>query len=125
MDRTRLNIISLVALCFKQLFTRLATWLKLNVWFILLCLPIVTIPAAKAALYHTVKEELRDPSEIRIKARQEFRKSFFALFGRSIVLVLINIIALLLIIAALIFWMGIEPRILRYVTILVLYFAIM
>lgn len=125
MKKTRLNILSLLILCLKQLFTRLAIWVKLNFWFILLCLLIVTIPAAKAALYHTVKEELRDPFEVRIKAREEFRKAFFQLFGRSLVLSIINIVVLLLIIAAFIFWMGIEPRILRYVSIIIIYFAVM
>lgn len=125
MNKTRLTILFLLILCFKQLFTRLAIWLKLNIWFILLCLLIVTIPAAKAALYHTVKEELRDPFEVHINAREEFRKAFFQLFGRSLVLSIINIIVLLLIIAAFIFWIGIEPRILRYLSIIILYFAVM
>jgi hypothetical protein len=99
--------------------------LKLNFWFILLCIPILTIPAAKAALYHTVKEELRDPLETYIKPREEFRKAFFSLFGRSFFLSLINLFVLATIVFAFIFWMGIEPRILKYVTILVIYFFVM
>ena len=125
MRKNQLGIFALLSLCFKQLFFRLALWLKLNLWFILLCIPILTIPAAKAALYHTVKEELRDPFETRLKPREEFRKAFFALFGRSFFLSLINLFVLALIVSAFIFWMGIEPRMLKYVTILVIYFAVM
>jgi len=125
MEKNRLGIFGLVGLCFRQLFNRLAVWLRLNLWFILLIVPILTIPAAKAALYHTVKEELRDPFEIRIKSREEFRKVFFALFGRSFILSLINFIVLAFIVAAFYFWMGIEPRILKYISILVMYFAVM
>jgi uncharacterized membrane protein YesL len=125
MQKNRLGIFALISLCFKQLFNRLAVWLKLNLWFILLCIPILTIPAAKAALYHTVKEELRDPFETHLNPREEFRKAFFALLGRSFMLSLVNLLVLAIIIAAFIFWMGIEPRILKVVTILVIYFAVM
>ena len=76
MEKNRLPFFSLVSLCSRQLFNRLAVWLKLNLWFVLLIVPILTIPAAKAALFHTVKEELRDPFENRIKPREEFRKAF-------------------------------------------------
>jgi hypothetical protein len=125
MEKNRLPFFSLVSLCSRQLFNRLAVWLKLNLWFVLLIVPILTIPAAKAALFHTVKEELRDPFENRIKPREEFRKAFFALFGRSFLLSVINFIVLVFIIAAFYFWIGIEPVILRYLTILVIYFAVM
>lgn len=125
MQKNRLDIFALVSLSLKQLFLRLAVWLKLNLWFVLLCIPILTIPAAKAALYHAVKEELRDPFETYIKPREEFRKAFFGLFGRSFLLYLINLFVLVLIVAAFIFWMGIEPRILKYVTIIVIYFFVM
>lgn len=125
MRDSRIFFIDLLILSIKQAFNRIAFWIRPNLWYILLCIPIITIPAAQAALYHTVKEGLLDPSEIRIKPRQEFREAFFKLFGRSFVLSIINIFALGLIIWTFSFWMGFNVRILNYVSIFVIYFGVM
>lgn len=125
MKTSRLDFIDLLILSLKQSIGRLPFWVRPNLWYILLSLPIVTIPAASAALHHTVSEGLLDPSERRTKPRQEFRKAFFSLFGRSLVLSLINICALALIIWTFSFWMGFDNRILNYVSILVIYFGFM
>jgi hypothetical protein len=125
MKASRVDFIDLLVLSLKQSFSRLPFWIRPNLWFLLLSLPILTIPAASAALHHTVSEGLQDPSERRVKAREAFRKAFFSLFGRSLVLSIINFLALALIIFTFNFWMGFDNRFLNYVSILVIYFGVM
>lgn len=122
MQTTRPDAWDIITLSVKQSFQRMAFWILPNLWAVLLSIPIVTWPAAKAALYKMVVDGLRDPSGIRIKPRQVFRQAFFQHLSRSILLSLINLFVLITILISVYFWIGQEQKFLNYVAIIALYF---
>jgi len=115
----------IITLSVKQVFQRMAFWILPNLWAVLLSIPIVTWPGAKAALYKTVADGLRDPSGIRIKPRQVFRQAFFQHLSKSILLSLINLFVLVTILISIYFWIGQGQRLINYVAIIALFFFMM
>jgi uncharacterized membrane protein YesL len=115
----------IITLSVKQVFQRMAFWILPNLWAVLLSIPIVTWPGAKAALYKTVADGLRDPSGIRIKPRQVFRQAFFQHLSKSILLSSINLFVLMIILISIYFWIGQGQRLLNYVAIIALFFFMM
>jgi len=115
----------IITLSVKQIFQRMAFWIPPNLWAVLLSIPIVTWPAAKAALYKTVVDGLRDPSGIRIMPRQVFRQAFFQYLSKSILLSFFNLLVLVTILISIYFWIGQGQRLLNYVAIIALIFFMM
>ncbi|MCJ7531518.1 MAG: hypothetical protein MUO64_10880 [Anaerolineales bacterium] len=125
MPTSRPEVWDIITLSVKQSFQRMAFWILPNLWAVLLSIPIVTWPAAKAALYKTVVDGLRDPSGIRIKPRQVFRQAFFQHLSKSILLTFFNLLVLVTILITIYFWIGQGQRLLNYVAIIALYFFMM
>jgi len=120
MPTSRPEVWDIITLSVKQIFQRMAFWILPNLWAVLLSIPIVTWPAAKAALYKTVMDGLRDPSGIRIKPRQVFRQAFFQHLSKSILLSFFNLLVLVTILTSIYFWIGQGQRLLNYVAIMAL-----
>ncbi len=112
-------------LCARQLFQRIYFWIRPNFWSALLSIPLVTAPAAQAALYYTICAGLRDPGESQVEVRKTFKAGFFRFFGRSLALSLLNLAVLAVILFAIYFWLGFQGSPLQWVTIIALYFLVM
>jgi uncharacterized membrane protein YesL len=114
-----------VVLSFKLLFKRIHFWIRPNLAFVILSIPIITGPGAKAALFHSISEGLKDPAGSRISIRSELKKGFHNYFWRSFLLSLIKFASLAVILAAIYFWVT-RPEIgLRYISILAFYGLVM
>jgi uncharacterized membrane protein YesL len=109
----------------KQLFKRLPFWIRTNFWFILVSLPILTLPGANAALHDTIAAGLRDPGESRTEIFKTFKTSFFRNFWRSLIMGLINIGLLIMIIVSVYFWVSQESLVLNLISIIALFFFVM
>ncbi len=124
-DKPEFNAWNVVVLSFKLLFQRIQFWIRPNFLSVLLSLPIVTGPGAKAALYQTVAAGLRDPAGSHVQVRQEMKSGFSAHFWRALGVVVIKLVALLFIAAAIYFWVAQDQLILRFVSILAFYGLLM
>jgi uncharacterized membrane protein YesL len=110
-----------VVLSFKLLFKRIQFWIRPNILMVLLSLPIITEPGAKAGLYNTVMAGLRDPAGSYVSAREMMKKGFRQHFWRSLATSLINIVVYAFIIVAIVFWITRDGLHLRFVSILAIY----
>jgi len=106
-----------LTLSMGQAVGRMAFWLKVNVWHVLASVAVVTLPPASAALYHVVREGLRDPFETHVNARKEFVRGLRLHFARSYSLAFLNMTALAAIVFATAFWFGREPP-MQYVAVI-------
>ena len=109
----------------KQLFKRLPFWVRTNFWFVLLSIPIITSPGAKAALYVTINAGLRDPGESRVKIEKVFKQAFFQYFKQGLVVSLINFALLVLILFSLYFWVSQDQLALNLVSVIAIYFLVL
>lgn len=125
MKRRKFDLVDLVLLCVRQLFQRIYFWIRPNFWSALLTIPLITAPAAQAALYYTICAGLRDPGESQVNLRSTFKTGFFLFFGRSLALSLLNLAALALILFSIYFWLGFQGSFLQWVTVIALYFLVM
>ncbi len=119
------RIFDVLWLSCKQLFKRLPFWIRPNFWYVLLSLPIITSPAAYAALNATVAAGLRDPGESQVVVRKTFKEAFFKHLGKSLALGLSNLFLLAVIGFAIYFWVGQAERALNFVSIIAFYFLAM
>ena len=110
-----------VVLSFKLLFQRIQFWIRPNFLSVLISLPVVTAPGAKAALYHTVAAGLRDPAGSRIQIREEMKTGFARHVWRALGLGLIRLAALVFILAAIYFWVSQDRLAVRLVSVLAFY----
>ena len=119
------RIFDVIWLSCKQLFKRLPFWIRPNFWYVLLSLPLVTMPGAYAALNATVAAGLRDPGESQVKVRKVFKDAFFKHLGKSFALGITNLLLFVLIAFSVYFWVSRSERALNYVSIIVFYFLAM
>jgi hypothetical protein len=104
-----LDPMSVITLSFRQTLKRVLLWGRLGVWRIAFSLPIVTIPAAKAAFYQAVAEALRDPFDQNINPREAFVRGFFDHAARATAVAVLNLFAFVVIAFAILFWSAQEP----------------
>jgi len=109
----------------KLFFLYILTWFKINLWYLLFSLPIVTIPAAKASLYHSIALGLKLPQPEEIKPRSEMLKWFRQYFWLATIISIIKWLSLALILFSLFFWLSQEAWWLRAVSIVVFYVLFM
>jgi uncharacterized membrane protein YesL len=127
MDRSRpgnpnpTDASAILFLSLKHVFQRMAYWIPPNFWSIMLSLGVITWPAAKAALYQAVREGLLDPAEIRTNPRLIVRQAFFEQFGRSFVLVFVNLVILVFSFVSLVFWLTRDEFLLNMLSMLPLF----
>lgn len=110
-----------VVLSFKLLFQQIQFWIRPNIWMVLLSIPVLTAPAAKAALYQTTATALRDPALIHTRPWQEIRKGFLGNIWRALGLTLIKWGVAAVILVSLWFWTTQETWLLRSVSIISFY----
>lgn len=103
-------------LAFKQSIRRIAFWIRVCAWWLMLSLLIVTIPPALAGMYHAVRAGLRDPFELTVNPGKEFLRGVGLHLKRSYVLAFANLALLVVIIIAILFWFTREDQVLRWVT---------
>lgn len=94
----------LITLSARQTLRRVLFWARLAVWRFFFSLPLITMPAAKAAFYHAVAAGLRDPFEQQARPRALFVQGFFDHFVRSTLVSLTNLLALAVILFGILFW---------------------
>jgi len=114
----------ILILAFKQSISRIALWTRVNVWFVLLSLLLVTIPPAMAGLHYAVRAGLRDPFDLSTQPRQEFRIGVGRYFKRSYALTIINLALLGIISGAILFWFTRQAQTLRMVTAIAISFLL-
>ena len=117
--------LDIIWLSCRQLFHRMSFWIRPNFWFVLLSIPLVTLPAGSAALYAAVAAGLRDPEESRTELAGLFKGAFFKQFRRSLVLGITNLLTFALILFSIYFWVSRPERTLNYVSIISFYFLAM
>ena len=110
-----------VVLSFTLLFQQIQFWIRPNIWMVLLSLPIITAPGAKAALYQTISAGLRDPALIRTIPRQEVKAGFFKHLWRALALALLKWLVLAIILSSIWFWVSQESWLLRSISVISLY----
>jgi uncharacterized membrane protein YesL len=113
-----------LVLSFQQSFRRVAFWIRLCVWFLMLSLLVVTIPPASAGLYHAVRAALLDPLELTVSPRREFLRGVGLHFKRSYILAALNLVFLSIIISAILFWFTRQDQVQRSVTIIAISFLL-
>ena len=114
-----------VVLSFKLFYQQLQYWIGPNILMVLLSLPVITAPAAAAALHQTIAAGLRDPARIRTNTVQEMKKGFFTHFWRALALALMNGLVFLIMLTSLWFWISRDTWLLRSVSIFSLYGLVM
>lgn len=114
-----------VVLSFKLLFQRIQFWIRPNFLSVLISLPVVTGPGAKAALYHTAAAGLRDPAGSRVQIREAMKTGFARHVWRALGLALIRLAALIFILAAIYFWVSQDQLAVRLVSVLAFYGLVM
>lgn len=110
-----------VVLSFKLMFQQIQFWIRPNIWMVLLSIPVITAPAAKAALYQTVAAGLRDPALIHTNPRQEVKAGFFKHILRALGLAILKWLVLSVILGATWFWVTQQTWLLRSISIITLY----
>lgn len=110
-----------VVLSFKLLFQQVQFWIRPNLWLVLLSLPVITAPAAKAGMYQTVAAGLRDPALAQTKPRQEMKEGFFKHMWRAFGLALIKWLLLAIIVVSIFFWIQQDTWLLRSISIISIY----
>lgn len=110
-----------VVLSFKLLFQQLQFWIRPNIWMVLLSIPILTAPGAKAALYSTVAAGLRDPALTHTNPREEVKNGFFKHFWRAIGLEFIKWLAGVVILISIWFWVNQKTWLLRSFSVISIY----
>lgn len=108
-------------LSFRIAFKRLHFWIRPNIWYLLLSIPIITSPGAKAALMYTVSQGLRDPGESRVDPRPEMKVGFARFFKYSLGLSLIKLAGFVVIGISIYFWVSQEQLYFRIISILAFY----
>lgn len=108
-------------LSFKIAFKRLNFWIRPNIWYLLLSIPLVTAPGAKAAMMSTVGQGLRDPGESRVDPRSEMKAGFSRFFRYSLGLSLIKFAGFAVIGFSIYFWVFQEQLYFRVISILAFY----
>lgn len=100
---------NVVYLSFRLCFERLGFLMLLNLWTVLLCIPVVTAPAAVAALTVAVREGLLAEHKGAAAARGWFRAAFFRYLGPALALAVVNLVTGSLVLLACGFWFTQEP----------------
>jgi uncharacterized membrane protein YesL len=109
-------------LSLRQTLQRLPIWIRINIWGLVLSLPLVTWPAAQAGLYHAVRESLLDPYDQKPNVRESFLRGFKEYFVHSLLIVFLNALVLGLGFITVIFWTTREEPALRLFAIVAISF---
>ncbi|MCC6904591.1 MAG: hypothetical protein IT326_02030 [Anaerolineae bacterium] len=120
-----LDPIGVLTLSLRQLISRIWYLMRVNFWGLVLTLPLVTWPAARAGVIYGVREGLLDPFEEKERPLKAVTTGFLRYFWRSMALGYLNLVALLVIAASILFWVQLENRALNYVAIIGVYALVM
>ena len=120
-NRAEIESWDVVVLSFRLFFQQIQFWILSNLWMLLLSIPIVTGPAAKAGLYQAVVAGLRDPALIHTKPLDEIKRGFRKYFWRAMVLSLLKWFILLVILTSIWFWTTRDTWLLRSISIIGFY----
>lgn len=100
-----LGLWGVLTLSTRRIVERLAVWVRVGVWWLVFSLPLITLPAATAALTYTVWVALRDPFDERTNIRQTFRIGFYRYGMKAFWIALLNGVALTVIGFGISFWL--------------------
>jgi len=120
-SRARISAWDVVVLSFKLFFQQIQFWIRPNIWMVLLSIPVITAPGAKAALYRTVAAGLRDPVLTHTDPRQEIKAGFLGNIWRALGLELIKWLVAAVIGISAWFWVTQDSWLLRSVAVINLY----
>lgn len=121
LDQSQASAFDVVWLTFKVFLPRIQFWILLNLWNVIFSLGLVTAPAAKAALYHTVALGLRDPGDSEVNVFAEMKVGFKCFFWKALLISVIRWFVLIVIAFSIYFWVGREAWTLRVVSIISFY----
>ena len=110
-----------IILTLKLMFSRLEFWIQINFWTLLFSLPLITAPAATAAMYHTIAAGLRDPAGARVKIIHEMMAGVKKYFGKALLLALIRWAVFAIIAISIYFWITRDSWSLRLISIFSIY----
>lgn len=119
--REEISSWDVVVLSFSLLFQQIQFWIRPNMWMVLLSIPLVTLPGAKAGLYHAVAAGLRDPALSHVVPREEMKNGFFRFLWRALALELLKGFVLVVILTSLWFWIIQDTWVLRSISIISIY----
>jgi uncharacterized membrane protein YesL len=111
-------------LSLRQLYRQLPVWIQINLLGLVFSLPIVTFPAAQAALYYAVREGLLDRLDGRNSPRAVFFRGLRRYFIRSTLTLAIDLIGGAIILYSFFFWASSDIPVLNYVAAISIYFGI-
>ncbi len=111
-------------LSLRQIYRRMAFWVRVNIWALVFSLPLLTWPAAQAGLYHAIREGLRDPFEVQVSARQAFLQGFARHGKMGTALAVINVLTLVIIVFAIFYWITRDQPGLKFITVVAISFWI-
>ncbi|MGD8458221.1 MAG: hypothetical protein PVF83_17735 [Anaerolineales bacterium] len=110
-----------IVLSFSLLFQNIQFWIRPNIWMVLISIPLVTLPGAKAGLYQAVSVGLCDPALTYADPRQEMKKGFFKFVWRALGLELLKWFVLAVILTSIWFWIAQDTWVLRSISVISIY----
>jgi uncharacterized membrane protein YesL len=114
-----------VLLSFSLLYQRIQFWIRPNLLSVLLSLPVLSGPAAKAALYETIAAGLRDPEGTQVRVVRAMKAAFRDSFFRALALSLLRWAGFVLILFSIVFWVQQDSWALRVLSIIGLHALVM
>ncbi len=108
----------------QQLFRDLPVWIQINLWGLLLSVPLLSIPAARAAIYFAVEQQITDRIDGAFTPRQAFFAGFRRHFLRSTLAATLNLLIGALIVFSLFFWVNSPVAVLNYLAAVSIYFLL-
>ena len=110
-----------VGLTFNLLYQRLNIWIYINFLFILSSVGIMSAPAGKYALYHTIMATFKDPGNSRTNHFSEMKNSFKSHFWSALLLAFVKWSSLGLIVWSLLFWLNQESILFKLLSVISIY----
>jgi len=115
------STLDVITLSFRLLYERFPFWLKINFWFLLLSLPLITAPAAKASLYAVTASGLRDPAGTKIQGKQELLSNLPKHITKAWAITATKWISFIIITFSIVFWITRDAWPLRLISLLSFY----
>lgn len=117
----QISLISVLFLAFKVCYRHLGFLILLNLYFLLLSLPLITFPGAKTAMYNIVHDFLFDPLYKTTNPLREMANRLQIQFKRSLYVEVSKLITFLIIFVSIVFWVSRPEPWQRFVAIIAIY----
>jgi hypothetical protein len=121
----QISLISILFLAFKICFRHLGFLILLNLCFLLLSIPLITHPGAKAAMYSIIHGFLFDSLYQTTNPLREMAKQLRVWIKQSLFVEILKWIAFIVIVTSIVFWFSRTEPWQRFVTIIAIYALIL